>query len=97
MALASLQALLHFVKQGSDSNWWGIWCPAHCQGPGVGSLLAAYLFGILTVVLGHWALREARKYLWVQERVVEPQVTRVMSAGARRRLAGYAHGQGALY
>ena len=29
--------------------------------------------------------------MWAQGRVAEPQVTRVLSAGARRRLAGYAH------
>ena len=51
MALELLRSLAGFIVQGSESNWWGLGCPSHCRGPGVGSLLAAYLLGVLTVVL----------------------------------------------
>ena len=93
MSLELLRALTSFVLQGSDSNWWGLGCPSHCRGPGLGSLLAAYLLGVLSILV--WLLfrpgqDRVTRLLVPEER---PQVTRALSTGARRRLAEYAHGQ----
>ena len=96
MALELFRSLAGILIQGSESNWWGLGCPSHCRGPGFGGLLASYLLGILTVLclwlLWIGAARDLRP-----PAVAEPQVTRTLSTGARKRLAGYSHGQGAAY
>ena len=92
MSLELLRALTAFVLQGSDSNWWGLGCPSHCRGPGIGSLVAAYLLGVLSV-LGWLLLRPGQARLRLLAPEDRPQVTRTLSSGARRRLAEYAHGQ----
>ena len=93
MALDLLKSLLGLLQQGAETNWWGLGCPSHCRGPGLGSLCASFLLGILCTVFGYYCwigvITGARP---VSQGVTE-RVTRTASGGARRRLAGYAHGQ----
>ena len=83
MGLELATSLLSLVNQGSTSNWWGIGCPSHCRGPGLGSLLAAYLFGVLSCI-AIFALAYFRLHLPAPS--LEPVLT-----PARRRLSGYLH------
>ena len=85
-----LNSLLAIVRQGSESGWWGLACPAHCRGPGLGSLTAAFLLGVLvTLVCG---------FAWLYPRgtplISEAQPLQSRSVSGNRRLAAYAHAPG---
>ena len=38
---------LEIVREGTSTNWWGLACPAHCQGPSFGAILAGFFAGCL--------------------------------------------------
>ena len=46
---------LSFLKEGIQTNRWGLACPAHCQGSGVVLLVALFVtgwfFGALCAIL----------------------------------------------
>ena len=96
MALELFRNLAGLLIQGSESNWWGLGCPSHFRGPGIGGLLASYLLGVLAVIW-LWLLRTGAARDLRFPVAEESQVTRMLSIGARKRLAGYSHGQGASY
>ena len=52
MGFELLRSALALISQGAENNWWGLICPSHCRGPGVGGLLAAFLLGILVALGG---------------------------------------------
>ena len=87
--LGFVAPLLKLLQEGSQQNWWGFYCPAHCQGPGLGALFAAYLLGILSAFFGlasYWYL------LWCPARGVQLEPSRaVISSGARQRLRAYSY------
>ena len=43
--------ILGVLIQGSQSNWWGIGCPAHCFATGVPSLFLAFGFGLTSGII----------------------------------------------
>ena len=100
MAPAWLLTTLDLLRTGSETRWWGLLCPPHCQGPGLGSLLAAFLAGIL-VTLFSLALillllysGPLRSFLIDITTIERPGRREIPAPGpstglARRRLAGY--------
>ena len=94
MGLELLRSLLLLVQQGSESNWWGIVCPAHCRGLGVGGLVASYLLGFLSATV----LAAVCLYFRATFSVVRATPEVAFQAPSpqqapRRRLVQYAHGR----
>ena len=84
-----LVPFLKLLQEGSQQNWWGLGCPSHCRGPGVGALIAAFFLGILCTLGG---LGSCWYLLWRPDRTASQGPSRaVISSGARRRLQAYAH------
>ena len=88
-----LPQVLGFVVQGSTSGWWGLACPAHCQG-GLVLPALAFLAGLSSgVVLCLYFLRDT---LFPSATTSPPpvppaQVSVPRASPASLRLRGYLH------
>ena len=90
---------LGLLKEGIQTNWWGLACPAHCQSPGLGLLLVVFLAGCLSGILfGGLALVY---FYWVYLRTLGPapaaQAQPSASRLSRRQaslLRGYLYAEG---
>ena len=87
MSLSLVRDFLSFIQEGSESRWWGLACPSHCRGPGLGALSASFLLGVLLTLLSFLFWQGLR--FAPQEAAQAPQVTRQVN----RRLAAYACGR----
>ena len=76
MGLELLRSLLSLLQQGSEANWWGLVCPSHCRGIGVGGLLAAYLLGVLSSIFVGFAWFLLREHLFFERSRAEVPQTR---------------------
>ena len=67
MALGALSTAVGFLKEGANSNWWGLGCPSHCSSPTFGFSVAVFFVGLLTGLLislalvAYWLLLERRR------------------------------------
>jgi len=43
---SGIKQFLDLLHLGSQSNWWGLSCPAHCGAPSITSLLLALTAGV---------------------------------------------------
>ena len=53
---------LELVREGTSTNWWGLACPAHCQGTSFGAILAGFFAGCL---VGAFAVAGLVLYLYI--------------------------------
>ncbi len=89
---ASLAAFLDFVKVGTQSNWWGLACPAHCGSPAFVSLATCFIAGLgfgFSIALSLTFFLLARFYFFSGPLVEEE--ANPGPAAAVSRLSGYLH------
>ena len=100
MVPAWIAPSLSLLREGLQSNWWGIACPSHCQGTGLGLLVSIFFLGVccgalFTLAAGayiyyiHWRLQVS-----VPDRTQEGPAPREVARLRAARLRGYLHAEG---
>ena len=82
---------LSLIASGASSNWWGLACPAHCRGVGIGELSAAFLLGILITVLAGLTV-----WIWLLLRSAPLVSAQAPARASASRLRGYVNGRAGL-
>ena len=91
---------LSLLREGLQSNWWGIACPGHCQGTGLGFLVSVFFLGVCCAALFILAVGACIYYIHWRLQVsvpCHPQEEPAQRGGARFRsagLRGYLHAEG---
>ena len=102
MVPAVLLSGLSFLKEGVQTNWWGLACPSHCQSTSWAVVLLTFVIGWLCgiIFLGLVVVYIYWGHFWTWEQAAEDFVSPAASRLARQRAARlrgylYAEGQGA--
>ena len=90
-------AALGLLREGLQSNWWGLSCPSHCQSPGFGFLAVVYLLGCSSGALAVVCLGASYYWGFWGLGPPAPLVARAEASSLRprtARLRGYLHAEG---